>query len=59
MTGNVSTNVLLTLDRLTIVSIEKTIIITYSEYVPVALGTQHAMRIRRVTSSSAVSLALP
>jgi hypothetical protein len=36
----------------------KAISITYSEYVSVALGIQHAMRMRRIILSSVACLAL-
>ena len=45
--------------RLTVVAIEKTIIITYSGHLSVALGTQHTKRMRRIILSSAASLVLP
>ena len=38
---------------------EKEISITYSEYAFVALGTQYAVRMRRIKLSSASCLALP
>jgi hypothetical protein len=52
-------NVILRRVRLTIVAVEKAISITYSECVSVALGIQHAKRMRRIILSSVVCLALP
>ena len=52
--SNVRTNV-----RVTIDAVEKAISITYSEYVFVALGMQHAKITLRITLSSVTSPAIP
>jgi hypothetical protein len=44
-------NVLLRHVRATVVAVEKTIIITYSECMSVALGIQYAMRMRQIVVS--------
>jgi hypothetical protein len=38
--------------RVTIVAVKKQLVITYSKYVFVVLGIQHALRMRRVILSS-------
>jgi hypothetical protein len=58
-TGNVRIDVTLSRVRIAIVATKKVLTVTYSECVSVALGIQHAKRMRRVTVSPVACLVLP
>jgi hypothetical protein len=58
-TGNLRINAKMRRFRVTIVAVEKAIIITYSECVSLALVIHHAKRMRRIIFSSVACLAVP